>query len=194
MTTVRVSVGDLFAVIADMGSATDASAGRLTVHQAKGSKDVWKCVLDTRTLVGSVRLCACLFGGGEVELLNMRWQGEPSGLVSRYEQSRTALTNGLGPQDPSTLSSQHILAEIYAAVGRTEEAEKTMRLALTGREIVLGESHKHTQKSAERLQAIERTREQAEAAEREKRLQARGYDTGFFGAASAWRAGRKLAW
>lgn len=196
MTTVQVSPGDLFAVVADMGSVADTSAGRLTIHQAKGSKALWNCILDTRTLVGSVRLCACLFGGGEVELLNMRWQGKPSAMVSRYEQTCAALTNELGPQDPSTLSSQHILAEIYAAVGRTEHAAQTMHLALAGREIVLGESHEHTQKSAERLQAFERQREQAEAAERQKRLQARLYGTGSFGggAISAWRAGRKLAW
>jgi hypothetical protein len=197
MARVRVMPGDLFAVVADLGLPTDLTPGRLTIHQAAGgSNGQWQCVLDTRTLQGSVRLCACLFGGGEVELLNMRWQGTPAALVSRYEQSSTALVEGLGPQDPSTLSSQHILAQAYAAVGKTQNAEEAMQLALAGREVVLGATHEHTQKSKERLRQIKRMRAEAEAAERNRKRHERTFGKGSFGgsALTAWRAGKKLAW
>eukprot|EP01046_Picozoa_sp_COSAG06_P109939 COSAG06_NODE_56445_length_284_cov_1.659459_1_plen_40_part_10 len=40
-----------------------------------------------------------------------------------------------------------------------------MQLALAGREVVLGSTHEHTQKSKERLRQIERARAEAEAAE-----------------------------
>ena len=165
---IQVNAGDRFAVVADLHRS------RLTIHQQSKpaglapSSTEWKTVLDTFTLRGAVRLCVCLYGDVEVELLKMRWSGTGDALQRRYEAALAALEPALGAADPTVLSTQHNLANIYMNLARTEtaelgvpppllvKAERMMGLALAGRRIVLGEEHMHTRKSAHCLQRIQR--------------------------------------
>eukprot|EP01043_Picozoa_sp_COSAG02_P014147 COSAG02_NODE_578_length_20075_cov_93.607930_4_plen_639_part_00 len=169
---IQVKPGDSFAVVADM------TRSRLTIHQQSAQvgnvqnhveqrPTGWKCVLDTSTLRGSIRLCVCLYGVAVVELLKMRWSGTGDALQRRYEAALATLEPALGPADPTVLSTQHNLASIYMNLGWHEpvepgarppllsKAERLMGLAFVGRSVVLGEDHLHTRKSSQSLRQIQ---------------------------------------
>ena len=161
-TAVACEAGDRFTVVADLREA------RLTVHHAAGGgKAPLRCVLDTDTLRGPLRLCATLFAGATLELRKMRVV-EPVSLQEEYEAALQALEPALGPEDPTTLSAQHNLGQICfaraqeclrAGAGREAEAlfaeaTQMMGLAHAGRSVVLGEAHPHTRKSALALASI----------------------------------------
>lgn len=96
----------------------------------------WQCVLDTPSLHGSIRLCVCLYGDGDIELLKMKFTKAESiqeqyllrgtythnsipifhnlilGLNyvriprSRYEKALAVLHPALGVADLTVLSTQ----------------------------------------------------------------------------------------